>query len=52
MDTRWLRTSGGHESWAACRAMASEIQAEWGLARTLADFWVWLGRDAPSEDRV
>src|SRR5262249_12949174 len=34
----------------AMRAMASEILAEWGLARTLADFWVWLGRDAPSED--
>ena len=39
-------------SMGAMRAMASEILAEWGLARTLADFWVWLGRDAPSEDRI
>jgi len=39
-------------SMGAMRAMASEILAEWGLARTLADFWVWLGRDPPSEDRI
>lgn len=36
----------------AVRAMAMEILNEWRLAAVSTDFREWLGRGAPSDDRV